>query len=162
MVKRELCLYSFGLFGLHFKPRRIIINTVEHVVFLVCVYTLILSNAILLALYDPVIENSQFNEAINESSVYFIVFFLFEMILKLIAYGVYWEGRGTYFKDNWDTFDGLIVIVSLFEFFLSSQRAVSLVVRLIRIARPLRMLKLVPAMGWFLASVYHAGKVCVQ
>ena len=67
----------------------------------------------------------------------FVVVFLLEAILKLIAYGFYY-----YFHENWNKFDFLIVctsLLSLNEDLLEGFNVTAL--RIIRVARLLRMVK---------------------
>ncbi len=65
------------------------------------------------------------------------VFFLLELVVRFGAY----ESKRDFFKNAWNVFDGLVVIVSLIPVGLFEM---ALLARLVRVFRVLRMLSLIP------------------
>mmetsp|Transcript_26804 Transcript_26804/g.68908 ORF Transcript_26804/g.68908 Transcript_26804/m.68908 type:complete len:856 (-) Transcript_26804:278-2845(-) len=88
--------------------RRIVFSKVFEAV----VYVLILANAVVLGFEtSDVLDNSYDSKAWFPAELVFIVLFLIEQILKIIAFGL-----RRYWKDNWNKFDGFIVLVSTIAF----------------------------------------------
>ena len=40
----------------------------------------------------------------------FLGVFIFEIVVKWITYGIYWESKTTYFKDAWNILDFAVVV----------------------------------------------------
>jgi voltage-dependent calcium channel T type alpha-1G len=82
----------------------------------------------------------------------FTVVFAIEMLLKVIANGLFY-GKTAYFKSGWNIMDGTLVGVSLLDLFLSfiAQRSPRIfgmlrVFRLLRSLRPLRVINRAPGL----------------
>ena len=91
----------------------------------------------------------------------FIILFVLEAIVKIASLGA-----GPYFKDGWNRFDFIIVILSLPElthgfFNLGTFGSVILIFRLFRLIRLLRFVKFVPNMIHILAGLRRAFKASV-
>ena len=83
----------------------------------------------------------------------FLIIFLIEMILKMVAFGVFpgpasWYGA--YLTDSWNILDFIIVVAALASApypFVSSDSSTSFnFIRVIRVLRPLRSLAIIPSM----------------
>ena len=71
----------------------------------------------------------------------FVVIFVFEMLIKLITYGVFMHTYA-YFRNGWDVLDGFIVITSLLSLALRGSGFGAIrAVRTLRVLRPLRLIK---------------------
>lgn len=139
---------------------------VESHVFTTLIFVLILLNTVSLG-----IETFQLTPNVSRVLSIFntvcISVFVLEIVLKLYAYGV------DFFKDGWNIFDTVIVLVSIMPMiaFLSSMRAFR-IFRMFRALRALRMLKrleklrvivqalirALPSVGWvvvLLAIIYY-------
>lgn len=86
-------------------------------------------------------QPAQLTEAVEISNVIFACLFLVEMILKLIAHGLY-----DYVIDGFNCFDGCIVIISILELFESSSGSGLSVLRTFRLLRILKLVRFMPAL----------------
>jgi hypothetical protein len=73
----------------------------------------IIFNAVMLSL-DSYPENSQITFYTDKLNLAFTVFFIIEMVIKLLGYGL-----REYFADGYNIFDCLIVLASIVEIFIS-------------------------------------------
>lgn len=80
------------------------------------------------------------NEFLHNIDYFFIIFFLIEAMVKMSAYG-----SKAYFKDGWNVFDFILVVVSLpallQPFFEVPNTSLILLFRLIRLLRMLRIIR---------------------
>eukprot|EP00899_Mesostigma_viride_P019947 jgi/Mesvir1/27954/Mv20161-RA.1 len=98
------------------------------------VLAVILLNMVFMAMQHAD-EGRVWSRVIDDTNYAFVSFFLFELTLKLLAYGPI-----QYFADSWNRFDFVVVAVSVVELFFTFGTGVS-VLRLLRLARFLRYLK---------------------
>lgn len=123
------------------KFNRNIKNLVDHRYFQRLILLAILINTISMGIEyhnQPV----QLTEAVEISNIVFACLFLIEMILKLIAHGVY-----AYVIDGFNCFDGCIVVLSILELFESSSGGSGLsVLRTFRLLRILKLVRFMPAL----------------
>lgn len=102
-------------------------------------------NCITLAMERPKIPPKSFErEFLSAANYMFTVIFGLEMLIKVLAKGLLY-GKEAYFKNGWNTMDGILVGVSLFDIVLSffahkTPRILGIlrVFRLLRSLRPLR------------------------
>ena len=101
------------------------------------------------------------NSAIEDSELFFTIVFTIEMLVKMIASGVYFE-QEAYLKDGWNVMDFVVVVVSLVSLIPGMGSNVS-ALRVIRVLRPLRTLSVLPGMrtliGTMIRSVPMIGNV---
>ncbi|EGR31551.1 hypothetical protein IMG5_107710 [Ichthyophthirius multifiliis] len=107
------------------------------------IFTIVLSSIIMCVtspLEDP---NSDYQWYLDLFDKIFTCIFVLEMILKIIAYGAFFNGPNSYFRQSQNILDFFIVIFSLFTFFDSiKQSGLSQlqVFRLLRVLRPFRLI----------------------
>ncbi|XP_023238303.1 voltage-dependent T-type calcium channel subunit alpha-1H-like [Centruroides sculpturatus] len=110
-------------------------------------------NCITLAMERPNIPpNSTERMILTATNYIFTVVFAFEMLIKVIAKGL-WYGSHAYFKTGWNIMDGSLVMISLVDVLLSfvadgSPRIFGIlrVFRLLRSLRPLRVINRAPGL----------------
>ncbi|XP_067118736.1 voltage-dependent T-type calcium channel subunit alpha-1H-like isoform X2 [Centruroides vittatus] len=110
-------------------------------------------NCITLAMERPNIPpNSTERMILTATNYIFTVVFAFEMLIKVIAKGL-WYGGHAYFKTGWNIMDGSLVMISLVDVLLSfvadgSPRIFGIlrVFRLLRSLRPLRVINRAPGL----------------
>ena len=87
---------------------------------------------------DP---NNAENKFFSTASNIFMIFFVLEALLKIIAFGLVKNGKPSYLQNNWNVLDFLIVISSLLDLSLSTSTDISVtrVFRSLRILRPIRI-----------------------
>ncbi|XP_077490512.1 voltage-dependent T-type calcium channel subunit alpha-1G-like [Amblyomma americanum] len=110
-------------------------------------------NCITLAMERPNIPpRSLERELLIAANYTFTVVFAFEMLVKVIAKGL-WYGDKAYFKSGWNKMDGVLVTISLVDFLLTfvadgSPRIFGIlrVFRLLRSLRPLRVINRAPGL----------------
>ena len=67
--------------------------------------------------------------------------FTIEVVLKIFAYGLFYNGDDSYFKNSWNIIDFLIVVISIVSLCpLEVDLSVLKVIRMIRLLRPLRVI----------------------
>ena len=112
----------------------------------------ILVNAIFLACADYghvdddnnlVVNGSIRNLILHQSSLPFTIIFVIELILKLVAMGLW--GKRSYLADRWNYLDLLVVISSIAIIAYPNSPKIS-IVRTFRILRPLRTISSMPAL----------------
>lgn len=108
---------------------------VESKLFTTLVFVLIILNTVSLGI-ETFKLSPELTGALSTFNTVCIVIFVLEIVLKLYALG------GAFFKDAWNIFDTIIVIISILPMitFLSSMRAFR-IFRMFRALRALRMMK---------------------
>ena len=101
----------------------------------------IIANTVLILISDPTDNNNLGNQTDN----YFLYFYTFECILKIIAFR-FWASEDAYLKDTWNLLDFFVVIVGwilfIIENALNGTKISGLAgLRAFRILRPLKTVK---------------------
>ena len=113
--------------------------------------TIIIANTIFLCL-DSYDNSENFTKILYFSNISFVSFFTFEASLKMIAYGITY-----YWHVNWNKFDFFIVLMSLIvidESLLVDLHINITALRVIRVARLLRMVKSSEGLRSLLKTLY--------
>ncbi|XP_077173314.1 voltage-dependent T-type calcium channel subunit alpha-1H isoform X2 [Paroedura picta] len=115
----------------------------EHVSMLV-----ILLNCVTLGMFQPCQDSSTCQSercTILEAFDHFIfAFFAVEMVIKMIALGIF--GQKCYLGDTWNRLDFFIVIAGMMEYSLDGHNVSLSAIRTVRVLRPLRAINRVPSM----------------
>lgn len=111
--------------------------------------TLIILNTIALAIYDYSDRNdlTDRNKMLGNIYIFFNIIFIFECLLKIIAYG-FFLGPNSYLRNMWNIIDFLVVISSILEllpFNNGSTQSISSL-RAFRAMRPLKSINTLPSM----------------
>ena len=116
---------------------------------------LIFLNAIIMGLYDPLDGEGKSvrMQIMNGAELPFQVFYTIEMIVKIIAFGVF--GEYSYTADKWNWLDGAVVIIGWLAYIPGIPSITAL--RIFRLLRSVRKLQSLPAMRIILASIIQAG-----
>ncbi len=125
----------------------------------------IMINCIIMGLYNP----CQIDECTNFKCVFLkyiddliYIFFLAEMLIKMIAMGLY--GKMSYFAETWNRLDCFIVIAGALDYmpFLNGTGITTL--RTIRVLRPLRVINKAPNLRILVTLIIDTlpmlGNVC--
>ena len=113
--------------------------------------TIIIANTVFLCL-DSYDKSENFSNILYISNISFVSFFTFEATLKIIAYGITY-----YWHVNWNKFDFFIVLMSLIvidENLLVDLQINITALRVIRVARLLRMVKSSEGLRSLLKTLY--------
>ena len=125
------------------QGRTFLRRIVNHWLFGSFIMSVILLNALLYALADYTHVNDQgdlqsegslINLIIEKVDVIFMVVFLVEMVLKMLALGIDFRFADTYFRDVWNCLDFCIVIIGLVS--LAPNVPNSTIIRTLRCVRP--------------------------
>ena len=97
------------------NPLRVILSRIVVTnIFEMLIFSLVLISAILMVLEDPLedptLEKFAVIKKINDVITYM---FVGELLIKLIVFGLYFNGRDSYLKNGWNILDGIIVIFSV-------------------------------------------------
>lgn len=122
-----------------------ILALVEHPWFSHAVLAVILANAVTLGLETSRPFMREWGHVLYTIDFFFIAFFVAELTLKLIAY------RTSFFRQGWNVFDAIIVVLTLLPFFGNLS-----VLRALRILRVLRLLSIVPRFRLVVAGFFDA------
>lgn len=117
------------------------------------VLTFILLNCVVMALEKPDLpDDSELQKFINICMYIFLGIFTLEMLIKVIALGL-WVGPGAYLRSTWNVMDGFLVVVSWIDVIVtlttnteSSILGVLRVFRALRTLRPLRVISRAPGL----------------
>jgi hypothetical protein len=95
----------------------------------------------LLALDNPLNDPDSFLVTfLSYCDIVFSAIFLVEALLKIIAYGLFFNRDVAYLKNGWNIIDIFVVIISLTSIFLSGKLKIIKIFRLFRVLRPLRVI----------------------
>ncbi|XP_043944975.1 voltage-dependent T-type calcium channel subunit alpha-1G-like [Protopterus annectens] len=107
----------------------------------------ILLNCVTLGMYHPCIDGhcgTDRCKILQRFDDFIFAFFAVEMIIKMIALGIF--GKMCYLGDTWNRLDFFIVIAGMLEYSLNLQNVSFSAVRTVRVLRPLRAINRVPSM----------------
>jgi len=107
---------------------------------------LIILNSVLIGLETSPSYMKLYGYYIDQVDRVILIIFVLEILLKLFAY------RLDFFKDSWNIFDSLIVLISI----TPSIGASFAVLRSLRILRTLRLLKNIPKLKIIIESLLHS------
>ncbi|NXL78505.1 CAC1G protein, partial [Leptocoma aspasia] len=107
----------------------------------------ILLNCVTLGMFHPCEDiacNSPRCRILQSFDDFIFAFFAVEMIVKMVALGIF--GKKCYLGDTWNRLDFFIVIAGMLEYSLDLQNVSFSAVRTVRVLRPLRAINRVPSM----------------
>ncbi|XP_074485718.1 voltage-dependent T-type calcium channel subunit alpha-1H-like [Sebastes fasciatus] len=145
--------WSLYVFAPHNRLRMWCQRVIGHKMFDHVILLFIFLNCITIALERPDIpSNSMERVFLSVSNYIFTVIFVGEMMIKVVALGMYF-GKGVYLQSSWNILDGLLVFVSLVDILVSIASAggnrilgILRVLRLLRTLRPLRVISRAPGL----------------
>ncbi|KAF7667180.1 hypothetical protein LDENG_00072760 [Lucifuga dentata] len=145
--------WSLYLFAPHNWFRLWCQKVIGHKMFDHVILLFIFLNCITIALERPDIQpNSMERMFLSVSNYIFTVIFVGEMMIKVVAMGLYF-GNSVYLQSSWNILDGLLVFVSLVDILVSIASAggnrilgILRVLRLLRTLRPLRVISRAPGL----------------
>ncbi|XP_074551330.1 voltage-dependent T-type calcium channel subunit alpha-1H-like isoform X1 [Halichoeres trimaculatus] len=145
--------WSLYLFSPHNKFRVWCQKVIGHKMFDHIILLFIFLNCITIALERPDIQpHSMERVFLSVSNYIFTVIFVGEMMIKVVAMGLYF-GKGVYLQSSWNVLDGVLVFVSLVDILVSIASAggnrifgILRVLRLLRTLRPLRVISRAPGL----------------
>ena len=148
----ELCrdLAPHGLFGMHYRHpvRRFFIHWAKSVAFNNLVLLMILGNCVTLAMSsnEPGWGGTATSYDIQIVDYIFNTVFLLEMIVKIVAMGVF-ASKLTYLRDGWNVLDFVVVTLTVISWIpgVSTGKG-TIAMRAIRALRPLRTITRVPGL----------------
>ncbi|KAM3598194.1 uncharacterized protein V6R79_014892 [Siganus canaliculatus] len=114
----------------------------EHVSMLV-----ILLNCVTLGMFQPCEDvscQSEWCRILQVLDDCIFAFFAVEMIIKMVALGIF--GSNCYLGDKWNQLDFVIVMAGVMEYSLDGHNASLSAIRTVRVLRPLRAINRVPSM----------------
>ncbi|KAF8781415.1 Voltage-dependent L-type calcium channel subunit like protein [Argiope bruennichi] len=120
----------------------------------------IFCNCVALAIYTPhaCMDSNRLNHYLEKTEYLFLVIFMIECIMKIIAYGFLFH-PGAYLRSGWNFLDFVIVIIGIISTALSALMKEGFDVKALRAFRVLRPLKLVsgvPSLQVVLNSILRA------
>ncbi|XP_064856754.1 voltage-dependent T-type calcium channel subunit alpha-1I-like [Oncorhynchus nerka] len=128
-------------------PRSWCIRAVSSPWFERCSIMVILLNCVTLGMYQPC-ENidcsSDRCKVLQAFDVFIYVFFAVEMVVKMMALGIF--GHRCYLGDTWNRLDFFIVMAGMVEYSLDLQNINLSAIRTVRVLRPLKAINRVPSM----------------
>ncbi|XP_043970678.1 voltage-dependent T-type calcium channel subunit alpha-1H-like isoform X3 [Gambusia affinis] len=150
---REHEEWSLYLFAPQNELRLWCQKVISHKMFDHIVLLFIFLNCITVALERPDIHPKSMERMfLSVSNYIFTVIFVGEMMIKVVAMGLYF-GEGVYLQSSWNVLDGVLVFVSLVDILVSMASAggnrilgMLRVLRLLRTLRPLRVISRAPGL----------------
>jgi len=142
---------SFKYLHLQHPLRRFCIRVLLSPWFERATMTVILVNCVTLGMYQPCVDTTVCDEKcqmlkIIDDVIY--VYFVVEMMVKMIALGV--MGKGCYLQETWNKLDCFIVVSGLIEsaleYCLDVEKLNLSAIRTVRVLRPLRAINRIPSM----------------
>ena len=136
---------SLMMFDVDNPIRKFCFKLVDDKQFDYVIMTFILISSFTMAFESPkAMENSKTKEALEGVDIFFTIVFALEMVMKLIAFGLYMEDKDAYLRDPWNCMDGFIVIIGILGKIISGNLGWVRSLRTMRVLRPLRVISRVP------------------
>jgi len=131
------------------------VYVMEHVWFDRISMFIISCNCVTLAMYDAEDEdcNTDKCQVLAGIDLFFGVFFTLEMIIKMIAMGVY--GKGSYLSSGWNRLDFVIVVSGLPDFVPGLDAGALSLMRIMRVMRPLRAINRLPSLRVLIKLIFE-------
>ena len=129
-----------------FKNIVLFLIIINAVIFSICDYEDVDSTGKLLT------ANNWRNDLSEKTNLFFVIIFTLEMVIKMVAMGIYGK-HGSYMSSVWNVFDFIVVLSGILVVADSDMENVSSL-RIIRELRPLRSLKMIPAMRSIISSIF--------
>ena len=145
--KAPLCIFRKGT-----KLRFCIVWFIESKFFEYFIFSTIILNSVLLAMYDYGDRDAttMWNQTIDKFQLAFTFIFTFEAMLKIAGMGFVVHPRA-YLRDAWNILDFLVVVVGIIEVIPSIPSLKAL--RTFRVLRPLKSINAVPSMRRLVSSL---------
>jgi len=116
-------------------------NIVEHSVFENMVILAIVVSSSCLAIEHPLDDKySVKHKILVVLDLFFIVFFTFEMVAKILSLGLI-RGKEAYLRSGWNVLDGFIVVTANIVLVTGAEGGFFRVIRTVRVLRPLRAIQ---------------------
>lgn len=115
-------------------------------IFEMFVYALILTQTVLIPFDVPLNPDQHYHEGgmiyyMNVAQMVITFFFVLELVIKVVVFGLVNNGPGSYLRKRWNVFDCFIVIVSIVGLIFQDQEGNDLnVIKILRVIRVLRLL----------------------
>jgi hypothetical protein len=144
-VEEQIELTGVSLFCL--KPdnklRNLIFQFTENKWFINIILLLIIISTITLAFETPLDDPmSQKIKILGYIDLFMTAAFTFEAVVKIIARGFLFAGKGSYIREAWNVLDFVIVVAALLGLFAGDAINLSFIkaLRILKILRPLRII----------------------
>lgn len=145
-----LVSYSLNMFSRDSQLRIKLVKITLSRWFVNLMITFIMLNSLFL-IFDTI---DSLNYIYTYTNYFFVFVFAIECIIKVIAFG-FSQGNHTYIQDNWNKLDFVIVCFSFLDLmpFFSAN---ILVIRMLRLFRPLKTMSLLPSMKKFITTLLNS------
>ncbi|XP_052673838.1 voltage-dependent calcium channel type A subunit alpha-1-like isoform X25 [Crassostrea angulata] len=122
----------------------------------------IIANCIVLALEEhlPKDDKTPLAVQLEETEIYFVVIFLVEALLKIVALGFVLH-KGAYLRNIWNIMDFVVVVTGIITMAASSQLDLR-TLRAVRVLRPLKLVSGIPSLQVVLKSIIRAMTPLLQ
>lgn len=117
--------------------------------------TTIVLNSIMLGAVNPA-SAEQANPWVVVLEKWFLIFYTVEMLLKMIAFGLFCP-KTAYLRDGWNIMDFTIIVSGYLPFFFSKNSGINLkALRALRVLRPLRAVSTIKPLRKILSALFSA------
>jgi len=101
----------------------------------------IVLSTVTLAFDDPISDpDSDFNTFLRWCDIVFTICFGIEFFLKVVTFGLLFNGSLSYLRDNWNIMDFIILLLSILSLTKVQDLKFMKAIRLVRVLRPLRVI----------------------
>lgn len=130
------------------------------------IIALIIVSSVSLALDDPARPNSELARVLLVVDVACTALFLAELLLKVLAFGLYRPRHG-YLRSHWNKLDALVVVVSIASIVLAlvdTRADLDFInaLRALRVLRPLRLVNRFKGMRTVLLAIFNTLPECLD
>jgi hypothetical protein len=130
----------------------------QSTIFEALVIMLIVANSVTLAMYDPLAPESDSNKSLDQVGKYFTLAFTVEMLIKVVANGMF-IGPYAYLKDSaWNWLDFIVVTTGYMDFIPNYDNKLG-VFRTVRLLRPLRTISSIRGMRLLVGTLLKTETV---
>lgn len=149
---------SMGYFAVEHPVRRFCFAVVDDKQFEYVILPFIVISSFTMIFESPkAMEDASLASMLEGMDMLFTVIFTLEMLMKLIAFGVYFGDDGAYFRDAWNCMDGFIVIIGIVGKAVSGYNLGWVrALRTMRVLRPLRVISRVPELKVVVNALFNS------
>ena len=149
---------ALGVFTIDNPLRRFCFAVVDDKQFEYVIRSFIVISSFTMIFESPrAMEDASLSSILEGVDIIFTIIFTLEMIMKLVAFGLYFGDDGAYLRDAWNCMDGFIVVIgiigkALAGYNLGWVRAL----RTMRVLRPLRVISRIPELKVVVNALFNS------
>jgi hypothetical protein len=149
---------ALGAFTVGNPARRFCFAVVDDKQFEYVIMSFIVISSFTMIFESPgAMEDASLAAILEGVDMIFTIIFTLEMLMKLVAFGLYFGEDGAYLRDAWNCMDGFIVVIGIIGKALSGYNLGWVrALRTMRVLRPLRVISRIPELKVVVNALFNS------